>query len=99
MKIEMNKNGTELEVILGGRLDIATSPELEKQLDGGLEGITSLIFELKELEYVTSAGLRVLLNAQEVMDEQGQMIVRHPNEVVYEVLELTGFLDFMTIEE
>lgn len=99
MKIDMNQSDKKLEVSIAGRLDIASSPELEKALDGKLEGVEEVVFELQNLEYITSAGLRVLLNTQEIMDEQGKMIIRHPNEVIYEVLELTGFLDFMQIEQ
>jgi len=87
-----------LTVTLEGRLDTTTAPQLETELMGSLEGITSLVLDFEKLEYISSAGLRVLLAAQKVMMKQGEMKVIHVNEVVMEVFEVTGFTDTLTIE-
>ena len=87
-----------LTVTLEGRLDTTTAPQLETELMGSLEGVTSLVLDFKKLEYISSAGLRVLLAAQKVMMKQGEMKVIHVNEVVMEVFEVTGFTDTLTIE-
>ena len=98
MTIEQTKNGTELTVALTGRLDTTTAPELEAALQQSLPGITSLIFDLAGLEYISSAGLRLLLSAQKEMNRQGKMVVRGANETIREVFDITGFTDIMTIE-
>ena len=98
MKIEkMNENG---KVILNvsGRLDTTTAPELEKELDSVLADAKELVFDMLELEYISSAGLRVLLKAQKAMNVQGNMKVTNVNESIMEVFEITGFLDILTIE-
>ena len=87
-----------LTVTLEGRLDTTTAPQLETELMGSLEGVTSLVLDFEKLEYISSAGLRVLLAAQKVMMKQGEMKVIHVNEVVMEVFEVTGFTDTLTIE-
>ena len=74
MIINQHKNGTELTIVLEGRLDTTTSPELEKALTESLDGITELCFDFEKLEYISSAGLRVLLAAQKIMNEQGTCI-------------------------
>ena len=91
-----NKDGA-LTVALEGRLDTATSPQLESELNSALPGVTSLVFDLEKLEYISSAGLRVLLSAQKVMNRQGEMKLLHVNDVVNEILEVTGFTDSLTI--
>ena len=98
MKITMTRNEKELTVALEGSLDTITSPELEEQLTPALEGVEMLIFELKELEYMSSAGLRVLLTAMQTMDEQGEMVVRNVCPTVMEVFEITGFAEALNIE-
>ncbi|MBO5207983.1 MAG: STAS domain-containing protein [Lachnospiraceae bacterium] len=98
MKIELNKNGNALIISVSGRLDIAGAPELEKVVNSELEGITDLTFDFKELEYISSAGLRVLLIAIKKMNAQGNMVVKHANDVVMEVFEVTGFIDLMNVE-
>ena len=97
MTIEQNKNGTELTVALTGRLDTTTAPELEAALQQSLPGVESLIFDLAGLEYISSAGLRVLLSAQKTMNRQGKMVVRGANETIREVFDITGFADIMTL--
>ena len=83
---------------LAGRLDTTTAPELEAELKTSLDGVTELIFDLERLEYISSAGLRVLLSAQKVMNRQGSMKLIHVGEGVMEVFEVTGFSDILTIE-
>ena len=98
MTITKTLNGTELTVALQGRLDTVTAPELETELKTALEGVTALVIDLSELEYISSAGLRVLLSAQKAMNKQGEMKVVHVNETVMEIFEVTGFSDILTIE-
>lgn len=75
-----------------------TAPQLESQLQESLAGVTELILDFQDLEYLSSAGLRVLLVAQKQMSKQGHMVVRHVNDAIMEVLEITGFVDILTIE-
>ncbi len=98
MTINKKEQGTELEIILEGRLDTTTAPQLEAELKRSVNGITELIFDFTGLEYISSAGLRVLLAAQKVMNKQGTMVIRHANETVMEVFEITGFVDILTVE-
>ena len=87
-----------LTVGLEGRLDTTTAPQLEAELKASLPGVTSMIFDFSQLEYISSAGLRVILYAQKVMNKQGTMVLRHVNEMVMEVFEITGFSTILTIE-
>ena len=98
MTIEKNLNGTELTVTITGRLDTTTAPDLEASLKESFEGVTKLILDFAELEYLSSAGLRVLLATQKVMKKQGEMIIRNVNETINEIFEVTGFIDILTIE-
>ena len=98
MKIVKAREGSKLTLTLQGRLDTTTAPELEAEIKSGLEGVTELVLEFQELEYLSSAGLRVLLAAQKIMNKQGTMIVRQVNETIREVFEVTGFTDILTIE-
>lgn len=98
MTIEKKKNGTELEMLLSGRMDTNTAPQFEEEMKNSVEGVKKLILNFENLEYISSAGLRVILSAQKIMNKQGEMIVRNVNEVVSEVFEITGFLDILTIE-
>ena len=98
MKIEHKEKGTELTVALEGRLDTTTAPELEADLKNSLDGLTVLILDFEKLEYISSAGLRVLLSAQKVMNRQGTMKVIHVGEVIREIFDVTGFSDILTIE-
>lgn len=98
MTINKSLNMTELTVVLLGRLDTTTAPQLEAELKSSLNGVDSLIMDFTELEYISSAGLRVLLSAQKVMNKQGKMVIRHVNETIMEVFEVTGFTDILTIE-
>ena len=96
--ISKETNGSNLTIAISGRLDTTTAPELESELKGSLDGITTLIMDCKELEYISSAGLRVFLSAQKTMNKQGGMIVRNASDEVKEVFEVTGFSDILTIE-
>ena len=98
MTIEKNLNGTELTVTIVGRLDTTTAPDLEASLKESFEGVTKLILDFAELEYVSSAGLRVLLASQKVMNKQGEMVIRNVNETINEIFDVTGFIDILTIE-
>ncbi len=98
MTIDKKLNGTSLVIALEGRLDTMTSPQLEEELKTSLEGITDLTFDFEKLEYISSAGLRVLLYAQKVMNKQGSMKVIHASEPVLDVFDVTGFVDILTIE-
>ena len=99
MEIIKEKNGTAVTMSLQGRLDTATAPQMEAELKKDMEEVTRLILDMRELEYLSSAGLRVILNAQKMMGQRGGMVVRHVNETIMEVFELTGFSDILTIEQ
>ncbi len=98
MTINKTQDGSELKIALSGRLDTTTAPQLEAELNTCLDGVESLVFDMAGLEYISSAGLRVLLAAQKRMNKQGKMTVRSVNETVQEVFEITGFSDILTIE-
>lgn len=99
MKIIKNQNGGSLTIALEGRLDTSTAPELEQAIKGSLDGVTELVMDFARLDYISSAGLRVLLSARKTMSKQGSMKVIHVNEMVMEVFEVTGFSDILTIEQ
>lgn len=96
--IEKNKNDAALTIALEGRLDTNTSPQLEKELKDEIDGVTSLTFDFKALEYISSAGLRVLLSAQKIMNKQGSMKITNVNSEIMEIFEVTGFSDILDIE-
>ena len=98
MTIEKKINQEELTLIVSGRLDTQTAPELENELDTSLAGIKDLTFDLTALDYVSSAGLRVILKAQKAMNAQGSMKLIGVNDNIMEVFDITGFLDILTIE-
>lgn len=98
MTIKKELNDGELKVEVSGRLDTVTSPELEKSLMENFTGVSSLILDFAQLEYISSAGLRVLLIAQKQMNKQGKMALINVNETVMEILELTGFDQILTIQ-
>ena len=98
MTIHKEKNASELTLALEGRLDTVTAPELETELKASLEGVTGLILDCEKLEYVSSAGLRVLLSAHKQMSRQGSMKLTHVCETIREIFEVTGFQDILTIE-
>ena len=98
MMIYKERKENALTVALEGRLDTSTAPALEKTLKGSLDGVNELTLDFAGLEYISSAGLRVLLSAQKIMNKQGEMKVAHVNETIMEIFEVTGFTDILTIE-
>ena len=98
MTIEKILNGEAGTFVVVGRLDTQTAPELEKELDGVISGLKELTFDMTGLEYVSSAGLRVILKAQKIMNAQGSMKLIGVNDNIMEVFDITGFLDILTIE-
>ena len=98
LNINKKADGDSLTVELSGRLDTTTAPQLEEELKGSLTNVKDLTLDLAELEYISSAGLRVLLSAQKVMARQGSMKLIHVNDIVMEIFEVTGFCDILTIE-
>ena len=98
LNITKKSEGTTLEVVLEGRLDTTTAPQLEAELKSDLPGVTNLIMDFEKLEYISSAGLRVLLSAQKIMNKQGEMKLIHVSDVINEIFEVTGFSDILNIE-
>ncbi|HIR03916.1 MAG: STAS domain-containing protein [Acutalibacteraceae bacterium] len=98
MNIEKTVEGSTLNISLGGRLDTTTAPQLKAELEQSIDGVQELNLDFTALEYLSSAGLRVILSAQKVMNRQGKMVIRHVNETIMEVFEVTGFVDILTIE-
>ena len=100
MKIEKRENGREITLMLEGRLDMATAPQLEAEINAVLEGAEMMILDFEKLEYLSSAGLRVLLSTHKAFMKKadGKMVIRHVNEIINEVFEVTGFLDILNIE-
>jgi anti-sigma B factor antagonist len=98
MTITKTMNGNALTIALEGRLDTMTAPDLENELGPALQNAEILTMDFSKLEYISSAGLRVLLSAHKIMSEKGGMKITHVNEIVQEVLEVTGFSDILTIE-
>ena len=99
LNINQEKNGSVLTIGLEGRLDTTTSPQLEEFVTSNIAGVTELYFDMAKLEYVSSAGLRVLLSTQKKMNAQGKMILKNVSEEVLEVFEVTGFTDILTIQK
>ncbi len=99
--LDINKvtEGDKLTIVLKGRLDTTTAPELEEQVNASVSGIKTLLFDVSSMEYISSAGLRVLLASQKIMNKQGGMKVLHPSDDVKEIFEVTGFSDILTIED
>ena len=97
MDIIKNASVKTLNIALVGRLDTITAPDLDKELKDSLPGVETLAFDFSKLEYISSAGLRVLLSAQKVMNKQGSMTLTNVNDSILEVFEMTGFSDILTI--
>ena len=98
LNINKNLENTTLTVELSGRLDTTTAPRLEGELKDALPGVGTLVLDLEKLEYISSAGLRVLLSAQKIMNKQGEMKLIHVNDTIHEIFDVTGFSDILTIE-
>ncbi|MBQ7219915.1 MAG: STAS domain-containing protein [Synergistaceae bacterium] len=99
LKIDKVSSDGSLTFSLGGRLDSTTASQLEAEVKGGLSGVKDLAFDISALEFISSAGLRVLLMAQKTMNKQGNMVIRHPIPDVLKVFEVTGFSNILTIEK
>ena len=99
MTILKKQEGTTLTIALEGRLDTSTSPQLENELRTALDGIDKLYFDLDKLDYISSAGLRVLLSAQKTMTKRGEMVVLNVKPEIMEIFDVTGFVDILTIQE
>ena len=98
LDINKSANESELTVWLKGRLDTLTAPQLEDSLKEDLDNVTAIVLDLEELEYISSAGLRVLLSAQKTMSVKGTMVLRNVSEEIHEIFDVTGFSDILTIE-
>ncbi len=98
MEIKMNKNDGALEIAVKGRLDTVTTPELEEKLQPELGTLKKLTFDFSELDYISSAGLRVLLKAAQSMDDMNDMVVKNANSDIMDIFEVTGFTDILRIE-
>lgn len=98
LNIIKEKNEEQLTIKLEGRLDTISAPQLEKEMQQALCGIQELVLDLSQLAYLSSAGLRVILSAQKVMNRQGKMIVQHVPDMIMEIFEVTGFSEILTIE-
>lgn len=98
MEIKKISDGAELTIALEGRLDTTTAPQLEAEIKECLNGVTDLTFDFSKLDYISSAGLRVILTAQKTMNKQGEMALTNVNQTIQEVLDVTGFNDILTIK-
>lgn len=98
LKITKKIEDKALKFELDGRLDTITAPQLETEIKESIDGVVSLILDFEKLEYISSAGLRVLLSAQKIMSVQGEMKITHVNQAVMEIFEITGFAEILTIE-
>lgn len=98
MNIQVTKENDKLFIALEGRLDTTTAPQLEKTLKAEVSNHKELVIDFAQLEYISSAGLRVLLAAQKVMNRQGEMIILHVNETIMEIFDITGFADILNIQ-
>ncbi|MBQ1880348.1 MAG: STAS domain-containing protein [Lachnospiraceae bacterium] len=98
MEIVKKQDGSNLTISLEGRLDTTTAPQLESELKQSLDGVQALEFDLAKLDYISSAGLRVLLSAQKTMNKQGEMKVTGANDELKEIFDVTGFVDILNIE-
>lgn len=98
MDVNKTLNGAELVVALTGRLDTATAPQLEEELKAALDTAESIVLDFEKLDYISSAGLRVLLSTQKIMVKKGGMTIKGVNETIMEIFEVTGFVDILNIE-
>ncbi len=96
--VEKKSEGNNVTLVLTGRLDTSTAPKLEEEVKTSIEGTENLILDFTELEYISSAGLRVLLSTLKMMKNQGSMKIINVNETVKEIFEITGFSDILTVE-
>ena len=99
MTVKKSKDADRLTIALQGRLNANSSAELQEQLDQELDGVTELVFDFSELEFISSAGIRIIAAAQKRMDKQGSMKIKNPNSVVSEIFNMTGLAKVFTIEK
>ena len=97
MEIKKNKNGSQLNVAIIGRLDTVTAPELEAEVNADLADVNDLVLDFSDLQYISSAGLRVILSLQKTMNKSGKMTIKNVNDTVMDVFEITGFADILNI--
>lgn len=98
MNVVKKLDGDKFELKVEGRLDTTTAPELDEEIKVAIDDVKELVFDFSDLDYISSAGLRVLLSAQKIMNKQGEMKVTNVNETIMEIFEVTGFSDILTIE-
>lgn len=98
MNIVKTSENEKLTIAVEGRLDTTTAPELEASIKESIDGVSALVMDFANLEYISSAGLRVLLSAQKIMNKQGSMVVTNVNDDINEIFDVTGFSDLLTIE-
>ena len=98
MNITQSRNGTALTVAMEGKLNTTSSQQLEEELKRGMDGVTELVLDLEKVDYITSAGLRVLVSTQKIMNRQGSMRVIHINPEIMKILNMTGIANLLTIE-
>ena len=98
MNINKNAEGSKLTVALEGRLDTTTAPKLEEEFKASLEGVDDLVLDFSKLDYISSAGLRVLLSAQKQMNKVGKMTLTNVSPEIMEIFDVTGFTDILTFE-
>ncbi len=98
MEIKKESRGSVLNLAVTGRVDTTTAPRLEAELRTSISGVSELYLDFAGVEYISSAGLRVLLSAQKVMNKQGRMVIQNVNETISEIFEVTGFCDILTVE-
>ncbi|MBO6260690.1 MAG: STAS domain-containing protein [Lachnospiraceae bacterium] len=98
MTVNKELNGSELVISVSGRIDTTTAPTLEGEIKDSLDGVQNLVLDIAEVEYVSSAGLRVFLSTHKTMSKQGSMVVKNVSESVREIFEVTGFADILTLE-
>lgn len=97
MTINKIKDGEKLTIAINGRLDTITAPDLDKEVKEGIDGVTELVFDMKDLDYISSAGLRVLLSAQKIMNKKGNMTVTNCADSILDIFEITGFSEVLTV--
>ena len=98
MEISKKQNNDELTIEVAGRLDTSTAPELEEYVRESIDDVTSLVFDFEKLDYISSAGLRVILSTQKIMSAKGTLKVKNMNNTVKEIFDVTGFSEIITIE-
>lgn len=98
MQITKTISDDALTIAITGRIDTLTAPQLDAEIQGKLDGIKNLTIDLKNVEYISSAGLRIFLTAQKIMNKQGSMVVKNASSAIKEIFEVTGFCDILTIE-